>query len=179
MRGVAPVLFFALVCCEGRATYSDFDIQHDVADGSATGLTTSTGSWTYGSWEVDVVVSLVTEREEGGCVTTASLSVDTATASPKRYGLVATDCSVLALTEAGDIVLYGSPTGHDWSTQPLRVDTDRELIVLGPWITPEPEATTYLFTIAAPACGHECSCPSLSRRHGSEDLVLDLGRDCD
>jgi hypothetical protein len=134
-------------------------------------------TWTYRSSDVDVDATLVTEEDEAGCSTSGRLAVNEALATTDVYYLPQTDCSVLRLTETGDIVMYESPTGHDWSTEELRVDTDRELIELGPW-SPDAMADAYRFILSAPACGNGCSCPSLRRRSGSEELVLELSRDC-
>jgi hypothetical protein len=161
--------------CGGSAVGSELEVEGR-GDGAGT---TARGSWTYASTEVDVAAVLFTQRGPDGCTTTAELTIDKATAAPERYRLEATDCSVLALTESGDIVLYGSPTGHDWSPEPLRVDTAEELIELGPWTPAEAGAPSYTFTLAAPPCGGDCDCPFLRRRAGSEDLVLELPRSCD
>jgi hypothetical protein len=165
------VLLLAVVGCGGNAVSSGLEIQPSSVDAGANATTTARGSWTYLSTEVDVAATLLTERGENHCVTTAKLTIDKATAAPDSFTLDATDCAVLSLTEAGDIVLYDSPTGHDWSGEPLRVDTDQELIELGPWTPAEPDAPTYRFMLAAPLCGDDCTCPFLRRRAGSEDLV--------
>jgi hypothetical protein len=171
------LLLFGLLGCGGKATGSGFETER--ADTEAGAVTTSRATWKYVSSEVDVTTSLVTERGVDYCTTRANLTIDKANASPDSYHLDETDCSVLALTDGGDIVLYDSPTGHDWSPEPLRVDTDQELVELGPWTPAEPSALTYRFTLAAPPCGGDCSCPFLRRRAGSEDLVLELARDCE
>lgn len=177
LTGRASILLVAVVGCGGKAASSGFEVERA---GTAAGeVATARATWTHLSSEVDVAAALVTERAEGSCKTTANLSIDTATSSPESYRLDETDCAVLSITEAGDIVLYDSPTGHDWSPEPLQVDTDQELIELGPWTSPEPSASTYLFTIAAPECGGDCSCPYLRRRAGNEDLVLEFPRNCD
>jgi len=167
------LLAFALIGCGGSATGSGLDVERGEA------VIIARGHWTYASTEVDVTATLVTERGDGYCSTTAQLVVDKATATPDTYELDPTDCAILNLSEAGDIVLYDSPTGHDWSPEPLKVDTSEELIELGPWTPDEPGAPSYRFTIAAPDCGNDCSCPFLSRRAGSEDMVLDLGQKCE
>jgi hypothetical protein len=82
------------------------------------------------------------------------------------------------LSQDGDLVLFELKTGHDWSTQPLRVDTDQETIELGPWY-PDGSDTAFLFILEAPECGGDCSCARLIRRHGEEEVVLPLGRRCD
>jgi hypothetical protein len=163
-----------LTACGGTATGSGLEIER----AQAGELTTTRGTWTYASSEVDVVAILVSERGAERCTTRASLSVDKATAAPDRYDLDDTDCSILELSESGDIVFYGSTTGHDWSPEPLRVDTSAELIELGPW-TPGAGAPTYRFTLGAPPCGRDCTCPYLRRRADAEDLVLELGRTCE
>jgi hypothetical protein len=173
---VCPALVAAVALgCGGRATGSKLEVEHD--DGGA-GAIRARASWTYLSPEVDVHATLVTEAG-AECFTTASLVIDTATSGPETYRLEPTACSLLELRDTGDIVLYASPTGHDWSTETLRVDTERELIELGPWTPPEAGAAAFRFTLAAPACGGGCSCPFLRRRTGDQDLVLELARDCD
>ena len=87
-------------------------------------------------------------------------------------------CAELMLSQDGDVVLFELKTGHDWSTQPLRVDTDQETIELGPWY-PDGSDTAFLFILEAPECGGDCSCARLIRRHGEEEVVLPLGRRCD
>ena len=171
---VLPVLALALGC-GGRATGSKLEVDYD--DGGSAAMR-ARASWTYLSPEVDVHATLVSETA-GECLTTASLVVDTATSGPETYRLEPTACSLLELQATGDIVLYGSVTGHDWSTETLRVDTERELIELGPWTPPEPGAAAFRFTLAAPDCGGGCSCPFLRRRTGDQDLMLELARDCD
>jgi hypothetical protein len=119
----------------------------------------------------------VTTETSEQCVTNARLVVDKATASPAVYTLGETACSVLRLTGTGDIVLYDSPTGHDWSTEALRVDTEAELIELGPWTAEA--GITYRFVLSAPECQDGCDCPALRRRADGEDLILPLGQRCD
>ena len=173
----AYLLLFVPLGCGGNAISSRLEIERDDADSG--GVATARGTWTYLSAEVDVTATLLSERSDDRCSTTAKLTVNEATASPVDYRLDETDCSVLALTEGGDIVLYGLPTGHDWSPESLRVDTDAERIELGPWTPSVPNAPSYLFTLAAPPCGGDCTCPYLQRRAGNQDLVLELGRKCD
>jgi hypothetical protein len=86
------------------------------------------------------------------------------------------DCAQLRLSDGGDIILFELATGHDWSTESLDVDTDREAIELGPWLAEG--ADPILFTISAPGCGGGCDCPELRRSVGSEAVVLPLGRRC-
>jgi hypothetical protein len=136
-----------------------------------------TADWNYWSSEVDVDLTLETEYPEGGCVTTARLWVNKATETADTYRLDPTDCSVLSLTEGGDIVLHESPTGHDWSTEELFVDTDRERLELGPWTSPD--GVSYRFSLESPPCSNDCECPELTRRAGAQASSLDLGRTCD
>ena len=170
-------LAFALAACGGRASGSGLEVERAQADAGA--VTTTRGTWTYASTEVDVTAVLISERGESHCTTRAALTIDKATAAPESYGLDPTDCSILELSEGGDIVLYGFPTGHDWSPEQLRVDTAEELIELGPWTADRAGAPTYRFTLAAPPCGDECTCPFLRRRADAEDLLLELGRTCE
>jgi hypothetical protein len=136
--------------------------------------------WRYRSPQVDVDIDLRTVDGADGCLTSAELRIDEAIAGTDHYQLPETDCEVLRLTDAGDLVLYAAPTGHDWAHEPLDVDLDRELIRLGPWHDPEADST-YRFTLAAPECedDSDCECPVLERRSGDERLALDLGRRCD
>src|SRR5690349_9553674 len=95
--------------------------------------------WDYRSFEVDVVLTLVTRVDAESCTSTGTLTVDDALSSKARYDLAPTDCSELELTEQGDIVLKGAPTGHDWTLVSLSVDTDAEIITLGPVTLPDAE----------------------------------------
>jgi len=96
------------------------------------------------------------------------------------YRLEPTDCAELRLGPDGDLVLLDSPTGHDWSAEAIDVDSDRELIRLGPWHDPARELS-YRFALGAPACSDDsaCECPRLERRAGDELSALALARRCD
>lgn len=133
--------------------------------------------WSYQSPEVDVELVVVTVEAER-CTTTARLRIDEAIAGTDIYRLPDTPCEVLRITDAGDLVLHASPTGHDWSGEALRVDTDRERIRLGPWTSSEEPPHSYRFELSAPDCG-DCVCPVVERmRDDGQMLTMDLGRDC-
>lgn len=134
--------------------------------------------WSYRSGEVDVDADLTTTRDRDDCRTEGRLRIDSITAAAEVHYTEPLACTELELTASGDIRLRGLGTGHDWSTEPLEVDRDRELIRLGPWTSPEEPPRAYYFELSAPACGG-CSCPRLVRRAGDVDTLLELGRDCD
>ena len=173
---IAIVAFMALLeGCGDAETSSHLDVERD-GDGNTQRVT---ATWTYRSSEVDVDLTLDTDYSQATCVTTARLFVNDAASTAETHVLEDTECSVLALTEGGDIVLYELETGHDWSTEPLHVDTADERLDLGPW-TPDVEgAVTYRFTLSPPPCGDGCECPVLRGRAGSHESVLDFGRRCD
>jgi len=172
---LAPVLLAALgSACGDAESKSRLEVERD--DGGA--ATSVTATWTYRSSEVDVDLTLTTDYTGMDCVTTARLWVNDATSTADTYRLDPTECSVLALTEQGDIVLRESPTGHDWSTETLSVDTGEERLELGPWTSGDTVAVTYRFTLNAPPCGNDCDCPALRRRAGVQESVLPLGRRC-
>lgn len=172
-------LLVSLACGGTPETTAELEVVP--ADGGAGGAepVEVRATWTYRSFEVDVDATLATAHSDGGCVTTGRLAIDEALATAEVYYLSETECPVLHLTETGDIVLHESPTGHDWSTEHLQVDTEREAIELGPWSPDVPEPPSYRFTLDAPPCGGGCSCPAIRRRGGGAELVLELGRDCD
>jgi hypothetical protein len=139
--------------------------------------------WSYTSFEVDVELGFSTLEREASCSSTGALAINDVVSAERDYELVPTDCGLLRLTGGGDIVLHGQPTFHDWSAEELRVDTDRELIQLGPVTLADPvtgEPRALRFTIAAPPCpdDDDCECGAL-KRLGGEELTLDLGRRCD
>jgi hypothetical protein len=140
--------------------------------------------WHYESFEVDVDLELVTEERPDACTTTASLSVNDVVSATDRYLLEPTDCTVLRLTAEGDIVFFEQETGHDWSREALQVDTESEVISLGPVATPSPaerDGAVYRFALSAPPCPDQpdCACGKLERFGGGEPLALPLGRQCD
>lgn len=138
--------------------------------------------WPYTSFEVDVDLTLVTRISPEGCITTASLTVNEALSAPTHYDLAPTDCTELELTTTGDIVVMSDPTDHDWVAEALNVDTDKELISLGPaaGTNAEGQPVTYTFTLSSPACPGEpgCSCGVLRRSGGGVNLDLSLGKRC-
>ena len=174
--GIVSVAFAALLAGCGEAeTTSDLDVERDPHGN----VERATATWTYRSGEVDVDLTLDTDYSGAACVTTARLFVNDAASTAETHVLDDTECSVLALTEAGDIVLREVVTGHDWSTESLDVDTEGERIELGPWTPDADGALTYRFTLSSPPCGEDCECPVLKGRAGSRESVLELGRRCD
>ena len=140
--------------------------------------------WTYRSFDVDVDLTLSTVERSETCRSTAKLVINDVVSATDTYELGATDCTALRLTDTGDIVLQGQSTAHDWSSEALKVDTERELILLGPVATGDPEtgqATNFRFTLGAPPCSDnpDCDCGALRRYGGPAELSLDLGRRCD
>ncbi len=175
----ALLAFLVLTGCEGTDTTSSFATS-DTADGHEI-----QSVWTYRSFKVDVDLTLTTlEGEPSACSTTAKLVVNDVVSSTRRYALPATDCSVLRLTDSGDIVFYGQATGHDWTLERLEVDTGDESISLGPVSSTAPgadESMTFRFTLAAPPCpdDDDCDCGALRRFSEDGELALELGRICE
>jgi hypothetical protein len=173
------LLVLALSACkEPRAAQSGLDTtEHDAGvDYSAV--------WRYRSPDVDVDLTLVTLERDGGCTTTSRLAVDDALSVADFYDLAPTDCAVLRLGADGDIVMDGATTGHDWTVEDLSVNTDTEVIALGPATGIDPEsgdAVSYTFSISAPPCndGTDCDCGVLRRTGGPTAHALPLGRVCD
>jgi hypothetical protein len=140
--------------------------------------------WTYRSFEVDIDLSLGTRWNDAGCATSARLSVNDVVSARERYNLAPTECSVLRLTESGDIVLYELETGHNWANEELSVDTSDEVITLGPVTLADAssgEPVRYAFTLSAPPCpdDDDCNCGALVRHANGERSELPLGRKCD
>jgi hypothetical protein len=140
--------------------------------------------WTYRSFDVDVDLTLVTREFDPDCSTTSHLSVNDALSGTDGYDLAPTACTTLRLGADGDIVIDDSPTGVDWTSIDLTVNTDTEIISLGPARSADPEASdpvTYTFSIAAPPCndGTDCDCGVLRRTGGTTPHSLPLGRVCD
>ena len=138
--------------------------------------------WTYGSFEVDVDLTLVTRVGPDSCVSVGTLTVDEALSAKTRYDLPSTDCSVLELSDTGDIVLQGQATEHDWVNEPLSVDTDAKIVTLGPATLTDADgnAESVRFTLSSPACADDpsCKCGLLRRTAGSMNLDLSLGKRC-
>ncbi len=138
--------------------------------------------WKYDSAEVDVRLTLVTTSGPDGCTSIGTLSVDQALSSTMHYDLAPTDCSLLELTDGGDIVLDGEPTGHDWTTEMLSVDTGKKVITLGPVTLTDADGNdvSYSFTLSSPPCPDDsnCSCGVLRRAVGATNTDLSLGRRC-
>ena len=138
--------------------------------------------WKYKSVEVDVVLTVVTRRGPDSCTSVGTLSVDQALSSTMHYDLAPTDCSELELTDEGDIVLQGEPTGHDWVDEMLSVDTGKKVITLGPVTLSDADGSdvSYAFTLSSPPCADDpsCSCGVLRRVAGTLSTDLSLGRRC-
>jgi hypothetical protein len=140
--------------------------------------------WEYSSFEVDVVLSLVTAVSGEACTSSATLSVNDVVSATDHYELAPTECHVLRLDETGDIVMSEQPTAHDWTSEDLAVDTGREVMTLGPATVVSPESgesVTYRFTLSNPVCADDadCKCAALDRFGGEARLTLPLGRKCD
>ena len=142
-RFVPVLLAVAVSACGDAETQSRLDVDRD-DDGAVTKVT---ATWNYRSGEVDVDLTLTTDYSDMACVTTAHLWVNEVAATPDIYRLEATECALLALTEHGDIVLRESPTDHDWSTEPLNVDTGSSRLELGPWTAAIEGALSYHFIL--------------------------------
>jgi len=140
------------------------------------------GDWKYDSVEVDVKLTLISRTGPDGCTSIGTLSVDQALSSTMHYDLAPTDCAELELDDDGDIVLDGEPTGHDWTSESLSVDTGKKVITLGPVNLTDADgnAVSYSFTLSSPPCpdGSGCSCGVLRRIAGSANTDLSLGRRC-
>lgn len=140
------------------------------------------GDWKYDSVEVDVKLTLITRVGPDGCSSIGALSVDKALSSTMHYDLAPTDCSELELTDGGDIVLDGEPTGHDWTSESLSVDTGKSVITLGPVSLADADgnAASYSFTLSSPPCADDpsCGCGVLRRFAGAASTDLSLGRRC-
>jgi hypothetical protein len=159
---------------------------------AASSLTVSKGDdgvdlralWTYRSFDVDVDLSLVTRVAAEDCWTTSHLVVNDALSGADRHELAPTSCTTLRLGEDGDIVMDDAPTGVDWTRVDLTVNTDTEVISLGPESGTDPAtgaALSYTFAISSPPCGDgtDCDCGVLRRTGGPTPHSLPLGRVCD
>lgn len=141
-------------------------------------------TWEYSSFELDVELSLVTLESEDSCSSGGSLVLNDVVSATERYALAPTECALLRLDEHGDIVMSALPTHHDWTTEELHVDTDREVMTLGPAavISPESgESLTYRFTLSNPPCADDpdCDCAALDRFAGETRITLPLGKKCE
>jgi hypothetical protein len=140
--------------------------------------------WTFRSFDVDVDLSLVTHVTETDCSTTSHMSVNDALSGPESHDLAPTPCTTLRLGADGDIVIDDATTGIDWTNIDLAVNTDTEVISLGPANGTDPETgdtVAYTFSISAPPCGDgtDCDCGVLRRTGGPTPHALALGRVCD
>jgi hypothetical protein len=160
----------------------DADAGHLVVTKPNDDTTELRAEWPYASFKVDVTLTLVTRVTPEGCVSTGSLTVNEALSATTHYTLAPTDCSELELTRAGDIVMRGDPTGHDWVAESLSVDTDKEVVSLGPatGTNADGEPQTYVFTLSSPPCPDQpaCKCGLLRRSAGSMNMDLPLGKRC-
>ena len=141
-------------------------------------------SWTCRSFDVDVDLWLATNQREDECFTTAALRVSDVISAADTYGLEPTDCSALELSREGDIILYQRATGHRWADEQLSVDTEDEVITLGPAFISDPlsgEPTSVRFTLSAPPCAddRDCDCGVLIRYWGNSRDEFPLDRTCD
>jgi hypothetical protein len=165
----ASVLCVLLLACSDARTASSLRV--DVVDGG----TAVSASWQYASSSVDVNVALVSTRTTE-CTTFTRLWIDKAASGADTYRKELS-CTELELTAQGDLVLLGEPTEHDWSIEPLEVDTASERVHLGPWQARQGEPS-YRFTLHSRPCGN-CECPELYRSKDGERIALALGRFCD
>jgi hypothetical protein len=176
-RSALFALAVALSACGNEVTDSDHQII-ETDDGVR-----FASEWSYRSFDVDVDLWLTSELRGESCVTTAALRVNDVISATNTYKLDPTDCTVLMLTEQGDIVLYEQPTGHRWADEALHVDTSAEVISLGPAsvIDDAGQSQTYRFSLAAPECpdDDDCDCGALTRFAGDTRMDLPLGRVCD
>jgi len=161
--------------CESESTSSQLEVTGASGDQPAM----VEASWQYRSGEVDVGILLRTTHAMP-CISSARVSVDEALNGIDIYRMPATDCDTIRIDEHGDLVLFDDKTGHDWAHEALDVNTDRELIRLGPWIDRE-NAIEYRFELSAPSCedDRDCDCPQLVRFANDEPLTLELARVCD
>jgi hypothetical protein len=172
-------LLWLLVACADASTVSKLDI---------TPATASTpeiidAEWSYASGEVDVQVSLRTTRSsprQEPCVSIGRVRIDEALEDVQHYYTPELACDVLRIDRNGDVVVNDAATGHDWSAEPLDVDTERERIHLGPW-RDAGRAITYELVLSAPPCedDHDCDCPRLTRHENEARVQLDFERRCD
>lgn len=175
-RWLALLGVFLSFSCQEEKSWATLEIGTTDA-----GIPTVQGHWVYESTEVDVDLRMSTSDSDAGCTTTGRLKIDEALATAERYYLEPTDCEVLELSTNGDIIFYESPTGHDWTTETLRVDKDAEKLELGPWSGEEPGSPTYRFELSAPVCpdDDDCECPRILRTEDQHRSMLELGRRCD
>jgi hypothetical protein len=187
LRGatMAIVLACALAITDGGCgdphTSSSLE-QNAVDGGSALELR---AMWRYRSAKVDVDIHVLTtlQSEVHGaerCVTSAQLRIDKAVSGTTTYRMPDTACELLRIGGDGDLVLRDSPTGHDWSAEAIEVDTDAEVIRLGPW-SDDASGISYRFALSSPECSDDssCECPKLERHADGEATALEFARTCD
>ena len=181
---MAIVLACALVIgggCGDARTSSSLE-QSAIDGGSALELR---ATWKFRSAKVDVDIHVLTalQSEVHGaerCVTSAQLRIDKAVSGTTTYRMPDTACDLLRIGSDGDLVLRDSPTGHDWSAEAIDVDTDAEVIRLGPW-SDDASGISYRFALSSPECSDDssCDCPKLERHADGEATALEFARRCD
>jgi hypothetical protein len=173
-RRALALLLVAAGCAEATTTS-----KIEITPATANSPELIEANWKYASGEVDVQVSLRTTRGEP-CVSIGRVRVDEALDSVALYYTPETACDVLRIDRNGDVVLNDAVTGHDWASEPLDVDTERERIHLGPW-RDEARAITYELVLSAPPCEGDdgCDCPQLERHENDARTVLEFERRCD
>ena len=167
-----------LLACGEPSTRSGLEVSEKGDD------TEFRATWEYSSFELDVELSLVTLESEDSCSSGGSLVLNDVVSATERYTLAPTDCALLRLDEHGDIVMSELPTFHDWSSEELHVDTDREIMTLGPTAVIPPdseESVTYRFTLSNPPCADDpdCKCAALDRFAADTRITLPLGKKCE
>jgi len=172
----------AALCLLAFGCREDKDPGHLTVTKPTSDSTELRAHWPYSSFEVDVELTLVTTITPEGCTSVGTLRVDKALSAADVYTLAPTDCTELELTQAGDLVMQGEATGHDWVAEPLAVDTDQEVISLGPATGRDADGNpvSYTFTLSSPPCPDQpsCSCGVLRRSGGGKNLDLSLGKRC-
>jgi hypothetical protein len=162
-------------CGEARTASS---LEQRMLDGGA-GVELG-AAWRYRSGKVDVDIHVLTTQGADSCSTSATLRIDEAVSGTTHYDMPDTDCSLLRIGADGDLVLRASPTGHDWSAEAIDVDSDQDMIRLGPW-RDEQSGITYRFALSSPECSDDsaCECPKLERHADGAVSALEFARSCD
>jgi hypothetical protein len=164
--------------CGEATTHNSLAIT--AADDASAGLVAVEARWSYRSSEVDIDIWLRTREGLDTCTSSAGVRVDKAIVGSELHRLGPIDCDEVRLSRDGDLIVLGASTGHDWSSEALDVDTDREIILLGPW-RDESTGIDYRFALNSTRCPPQrgCECHALERRANAEVLSLQLGRTCD
>lgn len=180
-RGAALLL---LACFGVRCTVTT-DSELSVSGGGGTpgsggaGVEQIQANFSYRSSSIDVDATLITHHSPEGCFSSGRLLIDKFASRADRYVLDDVPCAELELATSGDILFYGSPSGHDWTKEALHVDTSREIISLGPWSPEGAVGGSTTIELSAPSCGGSCDCARMVRRSGEETLMIELARRCD